>query len=209
MKIYFVRHGETYHNVNNLYSKPEYELTENGIKQAEVAGGRLSSLAIEVLVVSPYKRTVQTAEEINKTLSKEIILTELAKEIVRPSEIAGTPLDNPNSRRIMDLVHEKASIADFHYSDEENYYDLMIRAKELLKFLEDMEGKYQTIAVITHGVLIKMLLMVTILEDDFKPENFVNAYKNLTLSNSGLTVFEKNQKGWKVITVNDQSHLGD
>lgn len=209
MTVYFVRHGETYHNINNLYSKAEYELTENGIAQARIAGERLSKLPIEVLVISPYRRTVQTAEVINQKLNKEIILTELAKEIVRPSEIQGKRLDDPEARKIMDLVHEKASDPDFHFSDEENYADLMKRAKKLLKFLEDLEEKYQNIAVVTHGVLVKMLLMIVIMGNDFKPEFFINPYKNITLSNSGLTVLEKDTRGWKVITVNDQSHLAD
>ena len=77
MTIYFVRHGEGHHNANNLYSRPDFELTERGKEQARGIAGRLKHLPIETLIVSPFKRTVQTAEIINQVLNKPIIYSEL------------------------------------------------------------------------------------------------------------------------------------
>jgi len=209
MQIYFVRHGEGHHNANNLYSLPEFELTEKGKEQARGVAGRLKHLPIEILIVSPYKRTVQTAEIINQVLNKPVVYSELAVEIKRPSEIAGKPIDHPESQKIRNILDSNSHLPDFHFSDEENFFDLKTRAQKFLKFLETFEEKNRHLAVVTHAVFIKMLALNIILQDALTPQGFLNAYHPLSLATSGLTVCEKNEKGWKLITWNDQSHLGE
>ena len=209
MTIYFVRHGEGHHNANNLYSRPDFELTERGKEQARGIAGRLKHLPIETLIVSPFKRTVQTAEIINQVLNKPIIYSELAVEIKRPTEIEGQPINHPESQRIREQLDSNAHLPDYHYSDEENFYGLKKRAKEFIDYLETFEGKQEHIAVVTHAVFIKMLALTIILQDALTPQAFINAYFPLTLATSGLTVCEKNEKMAKLITWNDQSHLGE
>lgn len=209
MNIYFVRHGEGHHNANNLYSLPEFELTDKGKEQARGIAGRLKHLPIETLIVSPFKRTIQTAGIINEVLNKPIIYSDLAVEIRRPSEIAGKPIDAPDSQKIRNILDSNAHLPEFHYSDEENFFDLKKRAKEFIEYLETFEGKNEHIAVVTHAVFIKMVALDIILQDALTPQGFLNAYHPLALATSGLTVCEKTDKGWKLITWNDQSHLGE
>lgn len=209
MTIYFVRHGEGYHNANGLYSTPDFELTRKGREQAKGVATRLENLPIETLIVSPFKRTVQTAEIINQVLKKPVIFTELAVEIKRPSEIAGKPIDHPESQRIRTLMDSNWHLSGYHYSDEENFFDLKKRAQDFLDYLESFENKHNHIAVITHAVFIRMLVLLIILNDQLTPQGFLNGYKAMHLATSGLTVCEKNEKGWRLITWNDQSHLGE
>lgn len=209
MTIYFIRHGEGHHNANGLYSTPDFELTEKGKQQARVVAQRLKNLPIKTLIVSPYKRTVQTAEIINKVLNKPIIYSKLAIEVLRPSEIAGKPIDHPESQRIRRFMDSNAHLPDYHYSDEENFFDLKFRAKKLLEYLETFEGNNEHIAIVTHAVFIKMVVLSIVLQDELTPKGFLNAYHSLHLATSGLTVCEKNENGWRLITWNDQSHLGE
>lgn len=209
MIIYLVRHGEGHHNANNLYSLPEFELTDKGKEQARGIAGRLKHLPIETLIVSPYRRTVQTAEIINQVLGKPVIYSELAVEVRRPSEIAGKPIDDPDTKKIREILDSNAHLPDFHYSDEENFFDLKERTQKFIKYLETFERKNQHLAVVTHAVFIKMLVLDIILQDALTPQGFLNAYHPFTLATSGLTVCEKDDKGWKLITWNDQSHLAD
>ena len=66
VKVYFVRHGETFLNVEcRLAGQIETELTENGKKQADETGKKLFEMGVcpDVILCSPYKRAVETAKQ--------------------------------------------------------------------------------------------------------------------------------------------------
>ena len=70
VKIYMVRHGETFDNVENKMSgQKETELTEKGKRQALVAGEKLKEKGIcpDVILCSPLSRAVNTANLINRS----------------------------------------------------------------------------------------------------------------------------------------------
>jgi broad specificity phosphatase PhoE len=208
MIVYFVRHGEGHHNANNLYSLPDFELTEKGKAEAKAAGGRLKSLPIELFIVSSYKRTQQTAEIIIKEVGdKPHILSDLPVEVKRPSEIAGKRIDLPENIEIRKLMDKNIDDPDWHFSDEENFYDLKNRAFEFLKHLEEYSEKH--IAVVSHSVFIKMVGLIIIAGEELTPSIFNRSYKGLKLATSGLTVCSFKDGLWSVDTWNDQSHLAD
>lgn len=208
MTIYFVRHGEGHHNAQGLYSAPEFELTDKGKLEAKAVGERLKNLPIELLVVSTFKRTRQTAEIINKELGgKATIFSDLPVEVKRPSEIAGKSQDDAENIRIRKILDENFHNPDFHFSDEENFFDLKKRGYEFLSYLENRNEK--NIAVVSHSVFIRMLILLIISGEELSPKTFINSYKTMHLATSGLTVCRKKDKGWQLITWNDQSHLGE
>ncbi len=208
MTIYFVRHGEGHHNANNLYSLPEFELTDKGRLEARSAGGRLKHLPIELLVVSTYKRTRQTAEIINEEIgSKPVIFSDLPVEVRRPSEIAGRRIDLPQSVVIRKKLDENAHLADWHYSDEENFSDLKKRGYEFLEHLGSY--KEENIAVVSHSVFIKMVILLIVVGDDLTPEIFNRSYKGMKLATSGLTICNFEGGDWSLVTWNDQAHLAE
>lgn len=208
MTVYFVRHGEGHHNANNLYSLPEFELTEKGKGEAKAAGGRLKNLPIQLLLVSSFKRTQQTAEIINQEIgNKPIILSDLPVEVRRPSEIAGKRMDLPENKEIRRLMDENSHDPNWRYSDEENFYDLKKRAAEFLKHLE--EYKEEHIGVVSHSVFIKMVGLLIMVGDELTPTMFKKAYHTMKLATSGLTICEFENNLWSVVTWNDQAHLAD
>lgn len=64
--LYFIRHGETEANVNNVLagSKTDTKLTENGIKGAKVAGDALKNVPFSLVYTSELTRTKDTAKYI-------------------------------------------------------------------------------------------------------------------------------------------------
>lgn len=208
MTIYFVRHGEGHHNANNLYSLPHFELTEKGKQEAKAAGTRLKHLPIELLIVSSYTRTKQTAEIINQEIgNKPFVFSDLPVEVRRPSEIAGKRIDLPESMEIRRKMDENAHDPEWRFSDEENFHDLKKRAYEFLKHLEDY--KQENIGVISHSVFIKMVILLIIVGDELTPTMFNKTYKGMKLATSGLTICEFNDGLWSLVTWNDQAHLAD
>jgi broad specificity phosphatase PhoE len=208
VKVYFVRHGEGEHNAKRLYSKPDFSLTDFGKTQAENAAKRFKTIPLDTIIASSYLRTRQTAEIISKVVKKEVVFSDLATEIKRPSEIAGKSMDDENVRAIRKLLDENFSKKDWHYSDEENFEDLRLRGLEFIKYLS--KRSEENILVVSHLVFITMLVLTMMLEDKLTPEVFLRGYDFLTLETSGITLCQKNQKGgWELITWNDISHLGE
>lgn len=218
-KIYFVRHGEGEHNLNKLYSTPHFNLTEKGKKQAAVLAERLTHLPIDLIVCSSFKRTKQTAEIINKKVNAKIIYTDLAIEIKRPKEITGKSWEDPEVIKIRRMLDENFTNSDWHFSDEENFFDLKSRVEEFLRYLQNFKEVH--ILVVSHVNFIRMTFLVMLLEEALTPQIYLKAYDFLHLATSGLTLFQRNDSknhtefgtekhtDWKLITWNDQSHLAD
>lgn len=61
--LYFIRHGETDDNRNNLWmGRKDLPLNQMGIKQVKAAAEQLARLPIELILTSPLLRARQTAE---------------------------------------------------------------------------------------------------------------------------------------------------
>lgn len=64
-EIKLVRHGETEWNVSEVFrGRTDIELSETGMKQAELLAEFLSNVKIDAIYSSPLKRAVKTAETI-------------------------------------------------------------------------------------------------------------------------------------------------
>lgn len=204
MKIYFVRHGEGEHNVKKLYSSKEFKLTEKGQQQAAFLTKRLENLPIELIISSTFERTIQTTEIINKKLNKEVIFSDLAVEIKRAKEVVGKFQDSPEAVAVKKEIDEHFHLSDWHYSDEENFFDLKKRAVDFIKYLESFKQNH--ILVVSHAHFIRMVVLTLLLRENLTPEIFLKACSSFKLETSGLTVCEKNIT-WKLITWNDHAHL--
>ncbi|MBU6455792.1 MAG: phosphoglycerate mutase family protein [Cyanobacteria bacterium REEB67] len=84
-KFYFVRHGETDANANNLAAGSgwDIELNSVGLAQAQAlaASERLGMCKdVMTICVSPMTRALQTAEAINQVLQAPLVVIEQLKE---------------------------------------------------------------------------------------------------------------------------------
>ncbi|MGM0365412.1 MAG: histidine phosphatase family protein [Actinomycetota bacterium] len=82
VKLFLIRHGQTIWNLEGKYQGDrDIELTELGIKQAELTARYLKDVEFSNIYSSPLKRTVLTAEKINQNRDREIIIRKNLKEI--------------------------------------------------------------------------------------------------------------------------------
>lgn len=206
MKIYFVRHGQTKYNALQAHQPENAELSKLGIKQAEILAKRFSKIPIDIIYSSPIKRAKQTAKIINKTLKKKIIYSDFLKERKGPSEFVGKRTDSPEVAQINKIrnLHENDPL--WHYSDEENFIEFKERVKKFFNVLD--KAKKENILVVTHGGPIKMMIFLMI-GDKFTPKSFYKFSDLFKLSNTGITLCEKDEKGiWSIRSFNDHAHLG-
>ncbi len=148
---YFVmRHGQTNHNLKNRVSttiNSGSHLTEVGIEKTKENAESLKDKGIDLILVSPFNRTKETAEIVRSVLgmSEDQVITD-----DRLHEMSLPMYDG----RIWDEYHADwpKTLENFDKSPEgnESYADIKRR---MMKFLFDIEEKYQDkkILIVTHG----------------------------------------------------------
>ena len=143
MKLYVVRHGETYANVEKIYNgRVDDNLNEKGISQAKELTEKIKDIDIDLIICSPMKRTVQTCEIINVN-NIDVIYDERIIER-DPGYLGGKKLTE----------YDREDFWNYYSKDNvpglETVKDIFER---ISKFLDDIKIKYKnkSILLVTHS----------------------------------------------------------
>lgn len=150
--IYFVRHGESEGNVAGVLSGKEHDalLTDKGRAQARAAGQELQDKKIELIVCSPMKRTVATAEHIAETIGydpKKIVTNVLF------IERAFGPISGKLSEPYIEAFARNEPPKGVETSEE-----MHVRVSKALAWLKTLPEA--RILVVSHGVTGRMVKVV-------------------------------------------------
>jgi probable phosphoglycerate mutase len=206
-RVYFVRHGITEENKRDSFQTFETPLSDDGRTQARFVAKRFATIPIEHIVTSTMFRAKETAREIAAVTGCNITESQLFYELLRPTVIRGREKNHPEVQKIFAQL-----IADFgdptkRHSDEENFFDFKIRVLKALHFLENRPEK--TLAVVTHGTILKMLIATMAHGDTITLEEFARMDFFLHPTNTGITECVLTKHGWRLWTWNDKAHLGE
>lgn len=187
--ICFVRHGETSWNVlKKIQGRTDIPLNEVGIKQAIDCKEYLSKLNWNVIVSSPLKRAIQTAEIINESLNLPLIIMEQFIE------------RNYGTVEGLTLEERKSLKSDFHCPKQESREELIQRVLAGMNALHN-QYKNQRIIVVAHGGVINSLL-------SYFSNGEIGSGKTF-LTNGGLTYFRFQEGRWVIQQYNQNSHITD
>ena len=179
VRVYFVRHGETFLNVESrLAGQIETDLTENGKKQADETGKKLFDLGVkpDVILCSPYKRAVKTADFINKYLKAPIEYKEDLKEI-NFGDCEGVHIDdvknmvfNPPYVCGEFVMHNGVELRKLHDSFDQKYNCIAHpngeskeqareRFNRAITFYLNEHKEVKTLLVVAHGSVMRNLIL--------------------------------------------------
>ena len=180
MRVLFLRHGESVHNVHTGEERLAEELgdvlTERGREQAAAAGAGLRGLGpgITKLFTSPMRRATETAEAVGAVLGLE----------AEPIPYA------------------------FELHQGEEWDEGLERVRMLKRRLEE-EPEDGLPLLVTHGILTRFFLLDSLLGDGFTEELRPRMW-HLRSSNCALTTFEHGEarepggapaiSGWNCVT---------
>ena len=203
--VYFVRHGESEDNSAPIIQNGDTALNEKGFSQADAIAKRLANLEFDILIASPLLRAQQTAHIISEKTNKKIITSELFVEYRRPSEQFGLTRNDPATVKLI-KSYFAALREGTTYKDGEGFQEMYDRAKKCLQYLESLpENK---IVVVMHGVFLKFLCAVAIMEDSASPVICNQFTKNMFMDNTGITVLKYNNN-WSLKVWNDSAHFAE
>ena len=143
--LYLVRHGETVDNANQIMQgQTQGQLNDNGIKQAQQFSDEWKDEAIDVVVASDLKRSIDTARIIAEPHNLEVITTPLLRE---------RDWGSFTGRFIPDLKGEVWP------DDIETLENLLSRAGEFIAYVKQTFPGKKVLAV-GHGIINKAIQSV-------------------------------------------------
>lgn len=207
-KVYIVRHGQTDTNSRDVVSGEHGTLSEKGKLQAHKLAERLQHIDFKHLLSSDYDRAIETAELIAKINKKELESTPLLRELRRPTEFHNKPRTSAEYLTFLNSLDENINNPNWHFSDEENFFDLVKRVKKVFANLEKLDGN---IIVVCHSRIIMTMTLFVIMKKELTPDIWKIGMKNMHVSNTGITTFTYNKETehWKLEMFNDQAHFAE
>lgn len=206
MNIFLIRHGQTLANQEQIHQYSTTELSETGKKEAELLAFRLKEADIDQIFSSPFQRAKQTAEIIAQTTKKSVRFINELKEVKRPSEIEGKSIFDQQVLDIKSQIKKNIANPDWHYSNEENFWDFRKRVATTMHILHNQPQ--ENVLVVTHGLVIKMFLAISLFSENVSIPQFEAIHEHISVSNTGITHCEFTSKtGWRIMRVNDTEHL--
>jgi 2,3-bisphosphoglycerate-dependent phosphoglycerate mutase len=207
MKVFLVRHGQSEGNIGTTHSGPTTPLSKSGVGQAKTVAKRLLEVDPDLVICSRYIRAMQTAKEIAKVLKKKIVYTPLLNEWGIPSELHGVERDSRKAAEIFGKLEKFSHDPNWHYSDEENTFELVKRAENVIKYLSSR--KEEKVVVVSHAAFIRAIIHFAIFGPDAEAASrFRRTLELLYINNTGITELELGDgKVKRIITLNDHAHL--
>ena len=148
MKVIFMRHAESEYNARDLInqdSKINVHITEKGKKQALESGEKLEDRGFDIIFVSEFLRTQETARIVKGERDIEIKIDNRINEI----KLGFEGENSENYRKVRGESGEKINL--FKVSRElENYHDVKLRIEKFVNWLKNQ--RYGNILIVTHEI---------------------------------------------------------
>lgn len=210
--VYFVRHGQSIDNALPVFQSVSSRLSTKGIAQAKSIAERLSTLPFETLIASPVQRAKETAEYISEKTAKEIVLSDLFVERIKPDEIDGKPWTDNAASKVWREWEKTLYAPTECVSNGENYDAIIARVDKALAFLEDQPES--TLAVVTHGYFLRAIIARVLLGDNLTGKLMKRFQERVSIENTAITVLNYNDAfeedfAWRLWTLNDHSHFAE
>lgn len=143
--IYFIRHGEGYHNLDN-YNLYYPQLTKKGLSQCSLLKPKLKDIKFDKIYVSPLIRTIETALN-SFDLNNKFISVDYIREVIKNNcDYCGSIHDKKN----------KFTNIEFCIDDVKNNLETDEEVEERLVKLFSLlnNDDYENIAIVSHGEFI-------------------------------------------------------
>lgn len=212
MTIYFVRHGQSIDNALPVFQSVNSPLSKKGERQAESIANRLTHVQFDALIASPLPRAHETAQYIAKKTNKDIELSNLFVERMKPTEVDGKPWSDKEAAKVWEVWEKTLYSTGSHISDGENYDDLVSRVDRALAFLQARDDS--TIVVVTHGYFLRAIVARVLVGENLNGAIMKRFQEHASIENTAITVLNYSSRNdddftWRLWTLNDHAHFAE
>ena len=204
MRIFIVRHGESYSNVQGrIMSTTDLPLTEKGIKQAETAKiyiqKILCSSSFNQVFSSPLLRAKQTAAIICGN-EKSINISDGLSEM-NLGKLEGLTWEERIA--LYPEINLENSLSKAMLPEGETFEDVFLRCKRFIQNNIKRKSLNENILIVSHGITIRIFINCLL----GKPKhcvNFLNWSDNTAISEIDWQLHSNSKT---LIRLNDRTHL--
>lgn len=199
MKLILIRHGETYWNKERRIQggSSDTELSEVGLKQANLLTLFLKGENISVIVSSPLKRALDTAKAIASQHKMPVEVDAGLKEI-EVGEMEGLSASNLSTSFSQYLIRGWRKGEAGRIPGGESYIELQQRSWACIESLLAVY-KDRTAVVVSHYFVILAIIFKALgLQLDCLPK--------FRLDTGGVSIIEFNEHGQRLVLFNDTSY---
>jgi broad specificity phosphatase PhoE len=198
--FYFARHGETVWNAERrLCGRTDAPLSDAGRRQARLLATRLKAISFEALYASPLQRARETASIVGTAIERvptvDLRLVELSYGAWEGRTSAEVKLASAEAYSAWEA--NPAAIAP---PEGESGEQLIERLKP---FLADVAQRHRNgnVAVVCHRTVCRLMAchLIGIPLPEYR--------QRIPMDNAALNIFETHGAEWRVVALNDSSHL--
>lgn len=158
MKLFLVRHGQTDYNVKHILNDNPLEkvhLNETGQQQAKQAAEKLKNSQFEIIFVSEFCRTQETAEIINQYHHLEVKVEPRLNEIKTGFNNQSIAEYEKAYQNYEISADPKAEIWHLRFNGGESFTEVQNR---IFSFLDELKKQsFQAVLIVTHEATIKFI----------------------------------------------------
>src|SRR5579863_1689078 len=201
MKLFLVRHGESTWNAEGRYQgRRDAPLSALGVKQAEALGRRLASVKADrpsSIVSSPLSRALTTARTVGDLVGCTPGVDQRLVEIGQ-GDWEGTLVTDVQQRwpDLFRTWRANPELVSFPGGGE----SLAAARKRWRSFAVDLMRYDSPLLVVTHDVIVRLAVL------DARGEELAQ-FRTVHAENAAITQLEIEHGAWRVVRLNDGTHL--
>jgi broad specificity phosphatase PhoE len=206
MRLYFVRHGESFANTEHVFANANesYSLTEKGRQQAEALANSLKGIRFSGLYSSPVLRAVETSEILSKIFSLPVILSEALREF-SVGILEGRK--DPEAWELFGDLWKKWFEQGLLEEKIEGGVSLREIRELFDRFIGDLAAQYEntgsSIILVSHGGLLHAVLPALL-------SNIDPGYaRTHNLGNTAVVITELQGNKWVCLVWGSESFIGE
>lgn len=198
--FYFVRHGETEWNVEGrVCGRTDVLLSDAGRRQAWLLAQRLKPIPFDAFYSSPLRRALDTAHLIGEAMGKQPLVDARLAELNYGTWEGRTFEDirQENPATYYAWVADPGRVAPPQGESGEQLVE------RVAPFLADVALRHThgNVLVVAHKTLCRLLAcyILGVPLSEYR--------RRLAVENAALNIFQHSEEGWRLVTLNDTSHL--
>jgi broad specificity phosphatase PhoE len=199
LKLILVRHGETHWNKDGLVQggDSDIELNDTGLEQARKLAAFLKNEPVTVILSSPLRRAISTAEVIASHHQLPVEIEQGLKEL-KVGDLEGVAISNLRTTFSRFLLQWWQDGEAMKLPNGESLVDLQQRAWKVIEGLLEKHKDGTAVVVSHYFVTLAIILKALNLPLDY--------FTKFKLDLGGVSILEFRDFGVRLVTFNDTSY---
>jgi uncharacterized phosphatase len=206
-QVYFIRHGQTDGNLYDTAHGKDMPLNASGLEQADAVAARVANINVSKIYTSDFLRAQETAAAIAKTINVPVEFLSAFGEFLEPSSLFGLSSSDEKLTAFRSERDRNVENPAWRQENGDNFDIFFKRIKEAKQILEDDTS--ERILVVSHTGFIRYFAAMILLEQKNPTKEWVSLARKLTVSNTGISLFEIKDDIWRLVMLNDHAHFAE